>query len=119
MRVDRSGPDEPRVRLRQVLWSEPAATEMVDRLNALERRKVATYFWQPVSVARREAGTPATLTPDDRDKLLLARLHGVLDTERPIRVFFSFIFNREGRSTPAMSSKRSARTRSRRRAHGR
>jgi len=36
------------------------------------------------------------LTPEDRELLRLASLHGVRDTERPLAVFFSFIFNHAG-----------------------
>jgi hypothetical protein len=36
------------------------------------------------------------VTPEDRELLSLAVRHGVENTERPLAVFFSFIFNRAG-----------------------
>jgi hypothetical protein len=68
----------------------------VSRLNALAKSGRGSYFWQPAWVARRDPEAGVSLTADDRTKLELARVQGALDTERPVSVFFSFIFNLTG-----------------------
>ena len=70
---------------------------MVERLiNAQAPIGLGGYFWSPVWVARRDTGTSVSLTPYDREQLELARTHQALNTERPMAVSFSFLFNRAG-----------------------
>jgi hypothetical protein len=88
--------EDPTVKVVHVVWREEQAVDMVTRLNALATTGPGGYWWQAVWVARPDAGAPVSLTPADRDKLEFARLHGVLNTDRPIGVFFSFIFNLPG-----------------------
>jgi Regulator of ribonuclease activity B len=97
IRQEHAANTDPKVRVVQIVWSEDEATDMVDRLNALSTRGPGGYSWQPTWVARpdREAGVVG-LVSDDREKLKLAETHDALDTERPLAVFFSFIFNLTG-----------------------
>jgi hypothetical protein len=95
-RIDRGPEGEPKVRIRHVYWLEQEAVEMVERLNETSSSGDGGYHWSPVSVARRRDEMDVTLTPKDRKYLELAGMHGVLDTERPVAVFFSFIFNAPG-----------------------
>jgi hypothetical protein len=85
-------------RIIRVFWREADAVELVSRLNALGKDPALSdfYAWQPVWVDRREASEPTVLTPHDREFLEIARQHGVLDTERPLAVFFTFLFNLPG-----------------------
>jgi hypothetical protein len=84
----------------EVVWREDEAVEKVERLNATgtteTARDLTRYVWQTTWVARRPSSAAAVLTPDDREKLELARKLGALNTERPLSVFFSFIFNLPG-----------------------
>jgi hypothetical protein len=85
------------VRLAHVVWSEAEAVDRVDRLNALgSDGSQLYYFWQTTWVAGRAPEQELSLTPLDREYLALAEGHGAIDTERPVAVFFSFIFNRLG-----------------------
>jgi hypothetical protein len=84
------------VRLAHVVWSEAEAVDTVERLNALGSDGSQPYFWQTTWVARRDPEQELSLTPYDRESLALAEGHGAIDTERPVAVFFSFIFNRQG-----------------------
>jgi len=89
------GDEEPEVRVWRVLWDAAEAAEMVQRLNATGGPEdVASYSWQKVWVPAHDG--QVRLTPEDRELLDFAVLHGVKDTERPLAVFFSFIFNRAG-----------------------
>jgi len=69
---------------------------MVTGLNAPASSGAGGYSWQTVWVAGLDGEVSASLTPDDRDLLKLAGEHDALGTERPIGVFFSFIFNLPG-----------------------
>lgn len=83
--------------VRQIVWHEDEAIAVTSRLNALGTAKTPEpYSWQPVWIARRDPRADVSLTPEDRDYLDLAQKLGVLDTERPIGVFFSFVFNLPG-----------------------
>jgi hypothetical protein len=91
----RTHPDaEPDVRLRRVVWDAAEAAEITQRLNARGPEDSQPYAWQPIWVPPHDG--EVRLTPEDRELLDLASLHGVKDTERPLAVFFSFIFNRTG-----------------------
>jgi hypothetical protein len=88
-----AGPDAAsEVRLWRVVWDAAEAAEIVQRLNARGGDGVRRYSWQEIWVPAHDGGV--RLTPEDRELLSLAALHGVKDTERPLAVFFSFIFNR-------------------------
>ena len=69
---------------------------MVTRLNALASDGDGGYAWREVWVSRRDPDAAPVLTATDRKLLEYAWMHGVLDTERPIAVFFSFFFNLPG-----------------------
>ena len=99
VRMDRTDPDEPTARVIEVVWSEVQAAEKVAFLDSMGDGTLWTHFWQPTWVARRDADAPVALTPKDRKTLLFARLHGVLHTERPLGVLFSFIGNQSGAFT--------------------
>jgi hypothetical protein len=86
--------DEPQVRVGRVVWDAAEAAEVVQRLNATGRDDLHRYSWQTVWVPSHDG--QVRLTPEDRELLDFATLHGVKDTERPLAVFFSFIFNRTG-----------------------
>jgi hypothetical protein len=93
--INLSGADEgPEVRVWQVVWDAAEAAEIVQRLNALGPEDFHGYSWQKVWVPAHDG--QVRLTPEDRELLDLAVLHGVKDTERPLAVFFSFTFNRSG-----------------------
>jgi hypothetical protein len=85
---------EPDVRVNRVVWDPAEAAEIVQRLNACGSNGHRPFSWEEVWVPAHDG--EIRLTPDDRELLELAFLHGVKDTERPIAVFFSFIFNRPG-----------------------
>jgi hypothetical protein len=89
---------ETKQRIIRVFWREADAVELVVRLNALTKDPALSdfYAWQPVWIERREAREPTALTPHDREFLELAGQHGALGTERPIAVFFTFLFNLPG-----------------------
>jgi hypothetical protein len=97
-RVDRTPDGDPLVRIVHVFWDEEQAVEMVRRLNGTSTSGSGdySYSWSPVWVARPDADRRVHLTPKDREYLLLARAHEALGTERPLAVFFSFIFNKSG-----------------------
>jgi hypothetical protein len=80
------------VRVWRVVWDAAEAAETVQRLNA--RGPLRPYSWQEVWVPPHDG--QVRLTAEDRELLELAVLHGVKDTERPMAVFFSFIFNPSG-----------------------
>ena len=63
------------------------------RLNADETGR---WRWREVWVHPEPERASGYLTALDRDNLLLARAHEALGSERPIAVFFSFPFDREG-----------------------
>ena len=88
---------DPTLRLVHVVWREEQAAEMVTRLNALASDGDGGYAWREVWVSRRDPDAEPVLTAKDRKLLEYAWMHGVLDTERPISVFFSFLFNLPGR----------------------
>jgi hypothetical protein len=67
---------------------------MVQRLNATGSGDFHGYSWQKVWVPAHDG--QVRLTTEDQELLDFAVLHGVKDTERPLAVFFSFIFNRAG-----------------------
>ncbi len=94
--VDRTPDGDPKVTVWEVFWLEEQAVEMVERLNAQATNGLGGYSWSPVWVARRDTGTSVSLTPYDREHLELARTHQALNTERPMAVSFSFLFNRAG-----------------------
>lgn len=85
---------KPEVRVGRIVWDAAEAAEIVQRLNARGSDDSRRYAWQATWVPSHDG--EARLTPEDRHLLRLAALHGVEGTERPIAVFFSFIFNRAG-----------------------
>lgn len=93
--VRRNAP--PKVEILSVVWREADAVEHVRRLNVLGANSPTTHTWQATWVARApDEGAGKVLAPDDREKLELARMHDLIDTERSVSVFFSFLFNRGG-----------------------
>jgi hypothetical protein len=80
----------------QIVWGEEEAVEFVNRLNAFGPKDSMPHSWQVTWVARPDDSAHRHLTPTDREYLDIVRSHGALDTERPITVTFSFIFNRQG-----------------------
>ncbi|HEX5448722.1 MAG TPA: ribonuclease E inhibitor RraB [Gaiellaceae bacterium] len=92
--------DERRLMGVRVVWDEKRAEELVQGLNATSKSRPGPYAWREVWVDPNPPEGPY-LSSDDRNKLLLARAHDVLDTERPVSVFFSFIFAGEAASEAA------------------
>ena len=88
--------DELVLRVVHIFWREEEAIEMTDRLNALATRGPGRTKWMPVWVAAPPPAKNVVLTPHDRELLDLIRAHDALDTERPIAVFFTFLFNPDG-----------------------
>lgn len=86
--------EESEIRVRWVVWDAAEAAKIVERLNARGREDSRPWSWHEVWVPPHDG--QVRLTPEDRELLSLAVLHGVQDTERPLAVFFSFIFNRTG-----------------------
>jgi hypothetical protein len=76
-----------------VVWEQEEADELVRRLNAGEAGR---WTWREVWVHPEPERSDGYLTALDRDNLLLARAHEALGSERPVGVFFSFPFDREG-----------------------
>jgi hypothetical protein len=87
---------DPTIRLVHVVWREEQAAEMVTRLNALTSDGDGGYAWREAWVSRRDPDALPVITAKDRKLLEFAWMHGALDTERPISVFFSFFFNLPG-----------------------
>lgn len=85
---------ERALRVWQVVWDSAEAAEIVERLNARASNAPEPYSFHEVWVPPHDGRV--RLTPTDRELLDLAALHGVKNTERPMAVFFSFIFNRAG-----------------------
>ena len=85
---------DPAVRVQRVVWDAAEAAELVQRLNALASDGSRPYSLHEVWVPAHDG--EVRLTTDDRELLELAALHGVKDSERPLAVFFSFLFNRAG-----------------------
>lgn len=57
VRVDRYSADAvPTITVKQIVWSQEAAEQEVERLNVLNRPKGAGYFWQVTRLERRVAG---------------------------------------------------------------
>lgn len=93
---DTTSDGDPTIRLVHVVWREEQAAEMVNRLNATSSDGRAGYAWREAWVARRDPDEAPVLTAKDRKLLEFAWMHGALDTERPISVFFTFVFNLPG-----------------------
>lgn len=87
---------DPTIRLVHVVWREEQAVEMVNRLNATSSDGRGGYAWREAWVSRRDPDAAPVLTEKDRKLLEFAWMHGALDTERPISVFFTFVFNLPG-----------------------
>lgn len=84
------------MRLLHVVWREEQAVEMVNRLNATSSEARGDWAWREAWVFRRDPDTALVLTAKDRKLLEFAWMHGALDTDRPISVFFTFAFNLPG-----------------------
>jgi hypothetical protein len=80
----------------QIVWDQQRAEELVRGLNALGPKETRRYAWREIWVEDKPEGSSPPLTASDREKLLMARAHDAIGTERPISVGFTFLFNRLG-----------------------